>query len=164
MTIKLILSAKGTMILSKAGITINSMKSTNILDNQMLYASRKSDIILCDMMDTISYIMKWKKDSVEYRYYKIVLTIVIDDMLDILRTFFKENHLYKKTDEDFRFLSDFMIRTARDKADLLFIPEIMGMEKEEMNERCGKEVKQVWENHGRDIFREAKKIATENKA
>jgi hypothetical protein len=30
-------------------------------------------------------------------------------------------------------------------------------------EKCGKELVQIWENHARDIFRDAKKIAEENK-
>ena len=161
--LKIILKAKsfiqyGKLKIGKESVTSEATYHDRILNKQMLFASRKANIILAEQMEVISDKMGWLKDSNQYKFYKLILRAVVDDMLDILRDFFDENNLLTKTENDFLVLSKFIVTQAKDKVDEFFIPEFVGCSKEEMGAKCD-EIVNVWVKHSRDIFEEAIRLA-----
>jgi hypothetical protein len=151
----LILRLSGKVSISKGGITLEGLTVNCILSKQMEYASQKSELIYNEQLNLVKEELSLAIGSTAYRFYKLLLTLVVDEMMDFLRSVFKNPEFVEKTDLEIENYKQIMFLRAKNLIDEWYLEECIGYSRDVMFNKCGKGLKDIWFKHGTDIFKVA---------
>jgi len=167
--VSLFLKSKfGRWSIGKNGITYSHITEKDcIIEKQMLFATRKGALIHSQQLEFVKNTLNLVEKGAGYTHYNMVVTVIIDRMLDLLRVFFEDNGYADMTESEFdayiETTSAFMFETAKTISTDNYIAEIMGMGRKEMFILCGQGLRRIFDDHITDILKMARSLAIKAK-
>ena len=153
----------GSLTIGKSGIKIDKFSENLTLDKQMTLAQETAVIIKSQQFEAVKKAIGFKENSEAERVHKMGQDILIDEQLDLLRSFFLKNGFAKMSEDEYynkcQIQKQLMYGTATVTSRRVFIESIMGMSYEESEALCSQEVNTIFNEKVDYLLKEARVIA-----